>query len=56
MDKNELILYRGLMEEALFQKMTDLISVSFVKGQDETRDDLGGEVCETVRELIELAE
>ena len=49
MNKNELILYRRLNEEPLFQKMTDLISSEF-------KDAPVGEVCESVRDLIELAE
>ena len=49
MNKNELILYRRLNEEPLFQKMTDLISLN-------AEGSRVGEVCECVRDLIELAE
>ncbi|MBP5281773.1 MAG: ATP-binding protein [Lachnospiraceae bacterium] len=49
MDKNELILYRELNQESLFTRITDLVNA-------ERSETTVGEVCECVRELIELAE
>jgi len=60
MRRAELILYRNLGKEELFSKMTELIALyddggmeKLEKAQEERLED---QVCEAVRELIELAE